>query len=270
MSLNLGWGPNMAGEIITAAHGEENGHWYDAVTGAAAYTIIGKNGKERNTTLADAKRLRPKTILAPGVTTLIGMANKPALLPYIKKQVLFAALTLPKVEGESEDAWIDRVMADADEHRIKAAERGTLIHAWIQQGFEGKLLPEDGEIYFEAAKKELEENSGLYHPWECEVTFAFGPDGYGGKVDLYKQKGVVIDIKTTDKPLEGLKTWDDHAMQLALYRRGLEDPDAEGGILYVSTKDVAAKLIMIPEAQLQRGEKMGLALKDYWYAKTGL
>ena len=30
-------------------------HWYCAITGAPRYTSIGKNGKERNTTLRDAK-----------------------------------------------------------------------------------------------------------------------------------------------------------------------------------------------------------------------
>lgn len=258
------------GQIITASHGEEGGHYYDAATGQAAYTIVGKNGKERNVTLADAKRLRPKTILVPGVTTILKMADKPALLNYIKRQVLLAALTLPKIDGEPEDAWVDRVMADADEHRIKAAERGTLIHAWIQQGFEGKSLPEDGRIYYHAANVELLRH-GLDGQWECERTFA--KDGYGGKVDLWLWPlipNTIIDIKTTDKPLDGLKTWDDHAEQLAAYRRGLNDPAAECGILFVSTKDVAARLVMIPEEQLVRGERMFEALKSYFYAKTGL
>lgn len=256
----------MAGEIITAAHGSDSGHYYDAKTGAAAYTIIGKNGVERATTLRDARKMN----LVPGVTTILKMADKPGLLYYIKKQVLLAALTLPKIYGESEETWVGRVMADADEHRIKAAERGTLIHAWIQQGFEGKPLPEDGEIYFHAAKQELECAHGdvIGWSWLCEETFA--TDGYGGKVDLHHRGNIIIDIKTKDASLEGLKTWDDMHMQLAAYRRGLKDLSASCGILFVSTKDVAAKLVMIPEEQLVRGERMFEALKAYFYAKTGL
>jgi hypothetical protein len=37
----------------------EGGHWYDA-QGEARHTIVGKNGKERKTTLRDARKESPK------------------------------------------------------------------------------------------------------------------------------------------------------------------------------------------------------------------
>jgi hypothetical protein len=40
---------------MTENQSKESGHWYCAVTGQPRYTTIGKNGKERNTTLRDAK-----------------------------------------------------------------------------------------------------------------------------------------------------------------------------------------------------------------------
>ena len=52
----------------------EAGHWYDH-DGNPMYTIIGANGKERNTTLRDAK----KEGFVPSVTTIIGIAAKPSL-----------------------------------------------------------------------------------------------------------------------------------------------------------------------------------------------
>jgi len=52
----------------------ESTHWYDQ-NGDPAYTIIGKNGKERNVTLRDARELN----LVPSVTTIIGVAAKPSL-----------------------------------------------------------------------------------------------------------------------------------------------------------------------------------------------
>ena len=48
-------------------------HWYDAVTGAPRYTTIGKNGKERNTTLRDAKAA-PGT-LVPSVSTIFSQLS---------------------------------------------------------------------------------------------------------------------------------------------------------------------------------------------------
>ena len=52
----------------------ESGHWYTQ-EGEPMYTIIGANGKERNTTLRDAK----KENLVPSVTTILGMIAKPSL-----------------------------------------------------------------------------------------------------------------------------------------------------------------------------------------------
>jgi hypothetical protein len=45
------------------------GHWY-GLDGTPRYTITGKNGKERNTTLRDARVMN----LVPSVTTIIRCA----------------------------------------------------------------------------------------------------------------------------------------------------------------------------------------------------
>src|SRR5512139_409426 len=131
----------------------EAGHWYNA-EGQPCYTLKGKNGKERNTTLRDARALH----LVPSVTTILKEANKPALATWIQKQVLMAALTLTRNPDESDEAFIARIMEDSKQQAIKAAERGTQIHAWIQQGFEGMKLEGDAEIYFHIAQEELKKH----------------------------------------------------------------------------------------------------------------
>ena len=246
---------------ITSKYTSESGHWYTE-DGKPAYAIIGKNGVERNTTLRDARKMG----LKPSVTTILKEANKPGLQAWIQKQVLMAALTLPMIAGESEDAYIARIMEDSKQQAIKAAERGNQVHAWVQQGFEDKLTDADGEIYFHVALQEIEKECGI-QKWECESSFS--TDKYGGKVDLCIPE-IVLDIKAKDVPLEGLKTWDDHDMQIGAYREGKGYPTAKGGILFISTKDISAKLIWIPEEKLQRGTTMFNRLVDYWYAKTGL
>jgi hypothetical protein len=50
----------------------ESGHWY-AADGLPAYRIKGANGKERNTTVQDARSLG----LVPSVTTVLGLVAKP-------------------------------------------------------------------------------------------------------------------------------------------------------------------------------------------------
>ena len=64
----------MENQVKESQHLSESGHWYTK-TGEPMYTIVGANGKERNTTLADAKKLD----LVPSVTTILGIVAKPAL-----------------------------------------------------------------------------------------------------------------------------------------------------------------------------------------------
>jgi len=108
----------------------EQGHWYDS-SGRPQYTITGKNGKERNTTLRDAREFN----LFPSVTTIMGMAAKPALENWKIDQALLSALTLPRSETESLDGFMARAKQDAKDQSYKAAERGTEIHADIERGF---------------------------------------------------------------------------------------------------------------------------------------
>ncbi len=107
----------------------ESTHWYDQA-GKPAYTVIGKNGKERAATLRDARELK----LYPSVTTIMGMAAKPALENWKIDQALMSALTLPRLADESLDAFMARAKQDAKDQSIRAAERGTEIHAQVEAG----------------------------------------------------------------------------------------------------------------------------------------
>jgi hypothetical protein len=107
---------------MTTDFATQAGHWY-ALNGEPRYTIKGANGRERNTTLADARKLQ----LVPSVTTIIRMAAAPALEKWKRDQVLLAALTLPRRDGEPEADWLRRVEQDSQEQGKQAAERGTAI-----------------------------------------------------------------------------------------------------------------------------------------------
>ena len=171
----------------------ESGHWYD-YEGNAQYTIVGKNGKERNTTLRDARKL----FYVPSVTGIIGVAAKPALENWKIDQGISAALTLERLENENDYEFLSRVKADSKEQGMKAAEIGTIIHAQIEQGFQSKR---ETKPYL-AVKKLLDE---LYpnETWVAEGSFCHTL-GYGGKIDLYSESGIFIDFKTKDN-LEGKK-----------------------------------------------------------------
>ena len=189
------------------------GHWYD-YKGDAQYTIIGKNGKERPTTLRDARKL----FYVPSVTGIIGVAAKPGLENWKIDQGISAALTLERLANENDYEFLARVKSDSKEQGMKAAEIGTIIHAQIEQGFQGKR---ETKPYL-AVRKLLDE---LYpdETWIAEGSFCHTL-GYGGKIDLYSESGIFIDFKTKDN-LEGKKAsslvYDEHGMQLSSYALGI-------------------------------------------------
>jgi len=252
----------MMAEIITAVHASETQHWYTR-EGKPAYTIKGKNGNERPTTLRDARKLG----LLPSVSAINNEGAKPALAAWLQKQVLMAALTLPHVDGESDESWIDRIMADSKEQSRQAADRGTQIHAWIQQGFEGQPIPDIGYEYHMAVRDALRRH-GAERETAWKVEHSFASDRFGGKVDLHHALAI-LDIKTKPTP-DKFGLYDEHAKQLAAYRHGLTLPNARCGIIFVSVTPIMAELRWIEEDALQRGWRMFEALLDHWYARTGL
>lgn len=249
-------------EIIVNAHAQESGHWYTK-DGKEAHSYLNKKGEEKPTTLRQARTEG----LVPSVTSIIRLASAPGLDAWKADQLIMACLTLPRIQNENEQEpeadYIARIKADAKEQAKKAAEKGTEIHALVQRGFENTVFSDDK--YYISALNTIHAALGR-SLFDCEKSFARG--GYGGKVDL-STDGIVIDIKTTSKPLSD-KTWPEHSWQLAAYRHGLGIADARCFILYIHTETAESKLIEIPSKELETGWKCFGALLDFFYAKTGL
>ncbi len=239
----------------------ESGHWY-LPDGSPAYRIVGKNGKERNSTVKDAREHG----LLPSVTTIIGCASKPALDVWKQQQAILSALTLPRLEGESEEDWLSRVVADSKETAKQAAERGTQIHGVIEAFYEGIYIPELPP-YVRAVENAINEHFGS-QLWISEKSFAYG--GFGGKCDLVAKSGFVVDFKTTEKDLDKLDYFFDHQMQLSAYRMGFEMPKARCAIVYVNALQNKAKLVEIPEDDLRIGWECFTHLLAFYRAKNKL
>ena len=246
-----------------ADHAKENGHWYKA-DGTPAYTYINKKGEEKPTTLREARKLN----LVPSVTTIISCASAPQLVNWKIDQAILSALTLYREGDETEQEYLARIKADAQEQAKKAAERGTLIHAYVQNWFEGNEVEHGTDEYpFCKSANDTVFNEVGGQDWVCEQSFA--TDRFGGKADLHNTFHL-IDFKTTDKPIDGLKLWDNHYLQLAAYRVGLGIIEARCGILYINSVTAESKLIWAEEKELVKGWKCFSALLDFYYAKTGL
>jgi len=245
-------------------HAQESGHWYTR-DGVPRYTVIGKNGKERNTTLRDART----ESLVPSVTTILNVAAKPALTAWLMNQVLMAALTLPKLTEESDDDYCKRVMQDSKEQGKAAANEGTDIHAAIQGYYDGQVVRAH-EQSVQGCVDRLQGHFGN-KPWIAERSFGHEL-GFGGKCDLFTNvgDGIVVDVKSKEfnDPAK-VDAYDEHLMQLAAYRVGLGVPKARCANVFVSRS--VPGLAVVKEwdaADIDRGWLMFVHLLTFWQLKN--
>jgi len=245
------------------ARAAESLHWYRR-DGTPQYTVTAKNGNERSTTLADARKMN----LVPSVTTILNVAAKPGLERWKQEQMLLAALTLPRAPDEDEQSFIARVVADSKEQGKRAAERGTRIHEAIESYYTGK---QDWEMLSHqiGVAQEIEKVYRV-NKFEPEKSFAH-VSGFGGKVDLHnKEANLVLDIKSKEftDPAK-VDVYDEHLMQLAAYRVGLDLPTAVCANVFVSA--TLPGLVVIKEwsqEDLDRGWKMFESLLRFWQIKN--
>jgi hypothetical protein len=237
------------------------GHWY-TLTGEPCYTLTGKNGQERGTTLRDARTMN----LVPSVTTVTKCAAAPGLVNWMVDQAILSALTLPRREGEAEADWLVRVKRDSKETARKAADRGSEIHGALEKHFQGRAPDEEMWPFVKAVVTNLDMWFGQVE-WDAERSFAH-PMGYGGKCDLHcKSERIVVDFKGKDftDPLD-CKQYDEHLMQGAAYLNGFDL--LEGGRfanVFISRNQPG--LVCIVEAKpedIQRGWRMFQHLLAYW------
>ena len=247
----------------------EGQHWY-ARDGEPRYEVPAKNGSMRPATLRDA-RIHG---WYPGVTSIIKCAAAPGLENWKRDQVLMAALTLPRIEGESCEQLNERIVRDSQEQAKKAREWGTAFHAAIQGHYEGTPPAEEMWLQVHGAAEAIDANFPG-HVWTPEKACAH-PSGFGTKADLHSTDAV-LDFKGsefTEAEMPTLKTYDEHAMQLAATRKALHAKDGiqrdKCGIVYVSRiVPGLCRVIRVDEPNLEKGWEMFQALLAYWKASRG-
>jgi len=246
----------------------ESGHWYDR-SGVQVSTVIGSKGQSVKPDLRHARKFG----FAPGVTTILKAAHKEQLVQYRERQVLLASLTLPQIAGESQDEWVKRIMVDAKTHAIEAAERGSEIHAQI----ENELKIESSENPWVLAVREALATLGISLPaWRCELP-CVSNYGYGTKSDIscdvinldlgsgdVRKLQIVLDFKTKDGDLSDVALYPEHYQQLAATAQALDLPHAKCGILFVSRTEPKARLLMADAEDIQQGWAVFKALLNYW------
>jgi len=249
---------------ISTGLASQGGHWYRA-DGSPAYEIRARNGKMRAVNLRDAR----KHGLFPSVTAILGCAHKPALEAWKVRQGILAALTLPRLEDETDTAFADRALTDSREQARKAAELGTTIHEQIDRSFREPIAFE-WFAWVDPVRKWIAQTFPAVE-FQAERSFASSA-GYGGKVDLHARlpdgSGIVIDFKTKafDNP-ETVRGWDEQGIQLAAYADGLGMDHAQRWNLFVSS---TVPGLLVPwrweDDSYPRHLAMFHALLAYWQA----
>lgn len=233
-------------------------HWYDD-KGNEAYTIVGTNGKERDTTLRDARKFR----YVPSVTTILDIPSKPGLDIWKQSQLLKAAFKYKQFEVEEKE-WSNLVLHKSKIIGKQAALKGQQIHEEIELNIKNSRdVGELNEYVAPVLIKLLNELGDI--KFICEKSFSY-KKGFGGKVDLHGN-GFVLDFKTKLNSLGFDKDlgYDNHCMQLAAYRLGLDMPKAKCYNLFIST-EVPGLLQWKEwtEKELEKGLNMFLYLLKYW------
>lgn len=205
----------------------ESTHWYCAKTGEPRYTVVGANGKVRNSTLADARKLN----FVPSVTTIAKVEAKPALTNWLVQQGMMACLTLPRLAGEDDTKFIKRALEDSKQQVYKAAERGTYLHGLMEKSMEVGSLTRDATN--EDAEYILPLLTWIWnnfpgYAWNVERSFSEPGLKYGGKVDLHGTHAtlppVVLDYKFKsgiEKDKAKKLAYPEHCSQLCAYSYGL-------------------------------------------------
>jgi hypothetical protein len=253
----------------------DGGHWYDAKTGAPRYTVTGANGKVRNSTLADARKLG----FVPSVTTIAKVEAKPQLTNWLVQQGMMACLTLPRIAGEDDTQFIKRALEDSKQQVYKAAERGTYLHGLMEKSMEIGLLTcdasaEDAE-YVLPLLQWIWDNFPGYR-WHTEKSFAHPDLKFGGKVDLHGTHetlpSMILDYKFKDfKDADKKLAYPEHCSQLCAYAVGLDFPVVPSRLINIFASSTKPGLFTIKEWDREEKEyswRAFRAMLDLWQARN--
>lgn len=241
----------------------EKGHWYDR-EGNPKHTVIGKNGNERSTTIRDAR----ENDWLPSVTLILKAAAAPGLEAWKARQILESALTLPQKVGETLDDYAVRVIEDSKAQSLKARERGTELHAAIEDYIRGQT----SLLYQEHCEK-VEKVLALYgitlRDGNAERSFA--AEKYGGKIDYSHDSAIIVDFKSKDKVREVKRlVYDEHIWQCSAYGFGLFGPKFRALNVFVGLDDKEVRVFEHEWGDIEHANTTFTHLLNFWYAKNKL
>lgn len=247
----------------------DSAHWYQR-DGVACHTVPSLKGEPRPTTLRDARKLG----LLPSVTNILSVIAKPELTAWLQEQAVMAALTLPRIAGETEDAFAKRVVADSQTTRDGAADFGTAFHDGAER-IAHTLEVDRADLLSPWLNRYRDwyQANALTLKWTEKVLVCIGL-GYAGTADLLIEHPVhgltLVDLKTTKvKPGAKATPYKSWCYQLAAYRHALGEPVRCMNLIVNSTEPSDPIEHVWSEEEIARGMDAFLAAHRLWSIEKG-
>jgi len=252
----------------------DSAHWYQR-DGVACHNVPSLKGDPRPTTLRDARKLG----LFPSVTNILGVIAKPELTAWLQEQAVMAALTLPRIVGETEDAFARRVVEDSLSTRDDAADFGTAFHHGAER-IAHTLEVDRADLlsaWLNRYRDWFQENV-LSCRW-TEQRVVSNQFGYAGTADLlivHKVHGLcLVDLKTmksasrTGKPGEKVKPYKSWCYQLAAYRAALGVQARCINLIVNSVVPETPIEHVWGETEMDAGLRAFMAARELWVIEKG-
>ena len=175
----------------------------------------------------------------PSVTTILNVINKPALIPWAKKQSLEKVKyvlqnhvmngTLPEIKSTDDiDAIINEASKTPDKALQLAGDFGSHAHALIEKVINARIhndkepvITADFKVVMESFEMFCEQYNPVFVGSEVQVCYrpAYTKIRYAGTVDaviVHEDNPIVVDFKTS----KGI--YDEHRLQVGAYSHALQ------------------------------------------------
>lgn len=243
-------------------------HFYSA-DGTLYDTIDNKSrpGEVRDFTLSDARKHYERTgeILYSSVSTELQILAKPELNLWFNEQAVKQALADPHDGIEDQKDYVRKIALRSGESASRAADYGTEIHAFISQNFGGPARTRQdfimSKLIAEAACEWMREQG--YHVLHPERTVVSAELGVAGTIDIqaeWREKNVILDLKTTTPPLAYRR---EHGYQVAGYDAILGGWADERHILYID-RDTIGNLNRVLCTEPERDNRIFALVHTLW------
>lgn len=231
--------------VLTHPKGQ-SAHWYH-FDGTPQHQMPLKDGDGfRNTTLADARKLR----LYPSVSGILQVLGKPGLEKWKIKQAILATLRVPKAQDVSEDHYCSMIRDQANEQVEDAADFGSSVHHEIERFLHHTgdtpfvPSPELGAYVSPAVNWVYGKGIKIENPEKCMVNHEHG---FAGTTDApYRSPTAfgILDWKSKKTvPGKKIENYPEQVMQIASYfvtywgEAALDQPNAWGGNIFISSTE---------------------------------